>query len=83
MFPISIPNIITSSMHRQHPTTAAEPIVQTSEIHGTDPRLSQRGSTHDARFHGDVQIGFAQDAQGVAGGDFGEGDEFGVSGALF
>lgn len=69
-------------MDIHHATAASEPIIQTAKVNRADPILPQRGRAHDARLHRHVEICFADDCLWVLGHDFGEGDEFGVAGAL-
>lgn len=69
-------------MHSHHPSTAPEPIIETPEVHSADPVLTQRRGAHDAGLDGDVEVCFREDGLRVFGHDLGEGDEFGMAGAL-
>lgn len=76
----SIDAVVCVDVH--HAATATEAIIQAAEVHGTDAVLSQGGGAHDAWLDSHVQICVADDGLSVLGHDFGQSDEFGVTGSL-
>jgi hypothetical protein len=62
----------------QDPSSASEALVPAAEVDLSDSILSQCGSTHYARFHRDVKVGVAQDADGVFLQDLGDTQELSV-----
>jgi hypothetical protein len=69
-------------MHVHDSTTATKAIVQAAEVDCAYAVLPQCRGTHDARLDSHVEIGLAEDGLWVLGHDLGEGDKFGVTGAL-
>jgi hypothetical protein len=66
----------------QHTTSAAEALVPAPKVDGADTILTQHRSTHDARLDGDIEVRLLECADGHSGQDAGQGDKFGVSGAI-
>lgn len=64
-------------------TAAAEAVVETAEVDGTDPVLAECRGAHDTWLDSHVEVGLLDDGLRVLGYDFGEGHELCVAGALY
>lgn len=69
----------------QDSSGATKLLVRSTEINSTDAVLTKQGRTHDARFDGDIEVCFTEDAGEVGRSgahELFESEELGMTGAL-
>ena len=69
-------------MNSKNTSISTETIISTSVVDTSNPVLPQGRCTHDAGFHGDVEIRLSESRDGELGEKLGEGEELSVSSAV-
>jgi hypothetical protein len=61
---------------------ASKALIPATKVDGPNTVLAQHGSAHDTWLDSDIEVSLVENLDGVLGEDAGNGDEFGVSGAV-